>query len=89
MEDSITRALRRLQARLLPDMEPFTVHDLRRSAATNWAERLGAEERIIEVCLNHQPVNKLVRIYHRSKHEEKTRALWLSWGELVATEIVI
>ena len=47
--------------RLPPDMEPFTVHDLRRGAATNWAERLGAEERTIEVCPNHQPVNKLVR----------------------------
>lgn len=89
LEDSITRALRRLQARLMLHMEPFTVHDLRRSAATNWAERLGAEERIIEVCLNHQPVNKLVRIYHRSKHEEKTRELWLRWGELVASEIAL
>lgn len=86
--DSITRALRRLIARSLSDMEPFTVHDLRRSAATNWAERLDAEERIIELCLNHMPMNKLVRTYHRSKHTEKTRLIWIKWGRLIADEVM-
>lgn len=87
--DSITRALRRLIARSLPDMEPFTVHDLRRSAATNWAERLDTEERIIELCLNHTPINKLVRTYHRSKHTDKTRLVWINWGRLIANEVMI
>ncbi|MNJ42227.1 Prophage CP4-57 integrase [compost metagenome] len=85
--DSITRALRRLIARSLPDMEPFTVHDLRRSAATNWAERLDAEERVIELCLNHLPLNKLVRTYHRSRHDDKKKILWKTWGDLVELEI--
>ena len=79
--------MNRLQERALPDLEPFTVHDLRRSAATNWAEQLGAEERVIEICLNHQPMNKLIRIYHRSKHEDKTRALWQAWGEMVEEQV--
>ncbi|MGL5729434.1 MAG: tyrosine-type recombinase/integrase, partial [Plesiomonas sp.] len=87
LPSSITRALNRLQERALPDLEPFTVHDLRRSAATNWAEHLGAEERVIEICLNHQPMNKLIRIYHRSKHEDKTRALWQAWGEMVEEQV--
>lgn len=85
--DSITRALRRFITRALPDMEPFTIHDLRRSAATNWAERLDAEERVIELCLNHIPLNKLVRTYHRSRHDDKKKMLWQRWGELVALEI--
>lgn len=85
--DSITKALNHLRVRRLPELEPFTVHDLRRSAATNWAERLGAEERVIELCLNHQPLNKLVRTYHRSLHEDKTQQVWIAWGELVANEI--
>ncbi len=85
--DAVTRALTRLRERELPEMEHFTIHDLRRSAATNWAERIGAEERIIELCLNHQPQNKLIRTYHRSKHSEKCRAVWMQWGELVEREI--
>ena len=68
-------------------MEPFTVHDLRRSAATNWAERLDAEERVIELCLNHLPLNKLVRTYHRSRHDDKKKMLWQRWGELVELEV--
>lgn len=87
LPNSITRALNRLQERALPDLEPFTVHDLRRSAATNWAEHLGAEERVIEICLNHQPMNKLIRIYHRSKHEDKTRSLWQAWGVMVEEQV--
>ena len=85
--DSITRALRRFISRSLSDMEPFTVHDLRRSAATNWAERLDAEERVIELCLNHLPLNKLVRTYHRSRHDDKKKMLWQRWGELVELEV--
>ncbi|HEH9396447.1 MULTISPECIES: tyrosine-type recombinase/integrase [Aeromonas] len=85
--DSITRALRRFISRSLSDMEPFTVHDLRRSAATNWAERLDAEERVIELCLNHLPLNKLVRTYHRSRHDDKKKMLWQRWGELIELEV--
>ena len=85
--DSITRSLRRFISRSLSDMEPFTVHDLRRSAATNWAERLDAEERVIELCLNHLPLNKLVRTYHRSRHDDKKKMLWQRWGELVELEV--
>ncbi|MGL6001103.1 MAG: tyrosine-type recombinase/integrase [Plesiomonas sp.] len=85
--DSITKALNHLRVRRLPNMDAFTVHDLRRSAATNWAERLGTEERVIELCLNHQPLNKLVRTYHRSLHEDKTQRVWIEWGDLVAAEI--
>lgn len=85
--DSITKALNHLCARRLSNMDSFTVHDLRRSAATNWAERLGAEERVIELCLNHQPLNKLVRTYHRSLHEDKTHRVWIEWGELVTAEV--
>jgi hypothetical protein len=69
-------------------MDPFTVYDLRRSAATNWAERLDVEERVIERCLNHTPINKLIRTYHRSRHTEKTRLVWINWGRLIAAEVM-
>lgn len=85
--DSVTHSLSRLRKASLPKLPAFTVHDLRRSAATNWAEQLGAEERVIEICLNHQPQNKLVRTYHKSRHHEKTKSVWISWGELVAAKI--
>ncbi|MGL5990499.1 MAG: tyrosine-type recombinase/integrase [Plesiomonas sp.] len=85
--DSVTKALRHLRERRLPDMAAFTVHDLRRSAASNWAERLGTEERIIERCLNHLPQNKLVRTYHRAKHDDEMKDTWMRWGDLVASEI--
>src|SRR3979490_3293823 len=85
--DSVTHSLGRLRKLSLPKIPAFTVHDLRRSAATNWAEQLGAEERVIEICLNHQPQNKLVRTYHKSRHHEKTKSVWIRWGELVAAKI--
>lgn len=94
-KDSVTTALERLQGRQKkqnPDaplfgMEPFTVHDLRRSAATAWGEHCKTQPHVIERMLNHQPENKLVAIYQRQTYSEEQQAAWLAWGELVAHQV--
>lgn len=98
--DALTRALRRLMKNdthtkankvknkpPLADMEPFTVHDLRRAMATNCAEVLKINPHIIERMLNHQPLNKLIRTYQRATYVEEQKNAWLAWGELVEHQI--
>lgn len=88
-KDSLTTALQRLQGRAekgivsddaLVNLEPFTVHDLRRSAATAWGEHLKVPPHIIERMLNHQPENQLIATYQRAGYVEEQRTAWLAWG---------
>jgi len=61
------------------DIEHFTLHDLRRTAATQWAEELSADCQLIELMLNHLPQNQLVRTYQvvqRASEQAKIRADW-------------
>ena len=67
----------------LAEMLPFTIHDLRRSAATAWGEYLKADPHVIERMLNHQPANKLVATYQRAIYADEQKQTWLKWGELV------
>lgn len=71
----------------LIDMKPFSVHDLRRSAATAWGEYLKTEPHVIERMLNHQPLNKLVATYQRAGYVEEQHATWLAWGQMVDHQI--
>lgn len=52
----------------LSDMKSFSVHDLRRSAATAWSEYLKVKPHVIKNMLNHQLLNKLVTIYQRANY---------------------
>lgn len=72
----------------LADMPSFSVHDLRRSAATAWGEYLKTEPHVIEKMLNHQPLNKLVATYQRAIYADEQKAGWLAWGEIVEHQIV-
>ena len=77
-EDTLSRYIARLRqakngdkAQLnceynLNEMDQFTTHDIRRSAATAWGEHLKIPPHIIEKMLNHQPLNKLVATYQRA-----------------------
>lgn len=95
--DALTRALRRMikpetSSRTvfeapLENMKPFTVHDIRRSVATNCAEILKIAPHVIERMLNHQPLNKLIRTYQRATYLEEQKTAWLMWGELVELRI--
>lgn len=68
-------------------MSSFSVHDLRRSAATAWGEYLKTEPHVIERMLNHQPLNKLVATYQRAIYADEQKSAWLAWGTLVEQKI--
>jgi len=72
----------------LEDIPLFSIHDLRRSAATAWGEYLKTEPHIIEKMLNHQPLNKLIATYQRAVYAEEQKQAWLAWGNLVEHQIM-
>lgn len=91
-KDSLTTVLQRLQGRadesiepdeLLSTLQPFTVHDLRRSAATAWGEHLKIPPHIIERMLNHQPESALIATYQRASYVEEQKQAWVAWGAMV------
>tara|TARA_R110000868_G_scaffold73459_3_gene213014 strand:- start:1956 stop:3293 length:1338 start_codon:yes stop_codon:yes gene_type:complete len=71
----------------LSDMKPFTIHDLRRSAATCWGEYLKTDPHVIERMLNHQPINKLIATYQHAVYADEQKAAWLRWGRLVERKV--
>lgn len=71
----------------LADMQPFTIHDLRRSAATCWGEHLKVNPHVIERMLNHQPLNKLIATYQRAIYADEQKAAWLAWEKMVESQI--
>lgn len=82
------KSMKRASTAPLSDMKPFSVHDIRRSAATAWGEYLKVKPHVIEQMLNHQPLNKLVAIYQRATYSEEQKAAWLAWGEMVEHQIM-
>ncbi|MFQ2218710.1 tyrosine-type recombinase/integrase [Aeromonas enteropelogenes] len=83
--DAVTKALERVRLKYLAELAPFSPHDLRRSVATGAAEYLDAPERLIELMLNHVPQDRLIRTYQVGGMAEKLRALFLRWGDFMAT----
>lgn len=71
----------------LSDMKSFSIHDVRRAAATAWGEYLKVKPHVIEQMLNHQPLNKLIAIYQRATYAEEQKSAWLAWGEMVEHQI--
>lgn len=95
-QDSLTGALLKLRGAKgtkndapLKEMQPFTVHDIRRSAATAWGEYLKTAPHVIEKMLNHQPLNKLIATYQHATYAEEQKAAWLAWSALVEIKINI
>jgi integrase len=81
------RAMKRAGEAPLSNMKSFSVHDLRRSAATAWGEYLKAKPHVIEQMLNHQPLNKLIAVYQRATYTEEQKTAWLAWGEMVEHQV--
>ncbi len=73
----------------LVDMKPFSIHDLRRSAATAWGEYLKTEPHVIEKMLNHQPLNKLVATYQRAVYVDEQKSAWSDWGKLIENQLAV
>lgn len=88
--DSLNRALDRLtkaDKNGLIEFKAFTIHDLRRTAATAWGEYLKTDPHIIERMLNHQPINKLIATYQRATYQEEQKIAWLAWGSMVDRQV--
>lgn len=73
----------------LADVKPFSIHDLRRSAATAWGEHLKIEPHVIEKMLNHQPLNKLIATYQRAVYADVQKSAWLAWGLIIEKNTII
>ena len=95
---AVSRAIKRLQepksntqpeGPLFGKMDVFTLHDLRRTCATHWADTLQADTRVVELMLNHLPADKLVRTYQRGKQIQRQKDIWIKWGELIFNQVQI
>jgi len=81
----------RLDARIKEDngerVEPWRLHDLRRTVATIMAEELGIQPHIIEAVLNHVGGHKagVAGVYNRASYEKPKREALTFWaGHLMA-----
>ncbi len=72
---------------LYKKMDEFTLHDLRRTCATHWADTLQADTRVVELMLNHLPADKLVRTYQRGKQIERQKDVWMKWSDVVSNQV--
>jgi integrase len=87
----LSRAKRRLDAAMArlaapAEIEPFTLHDLRRTAATEMAAlRIPAE--VVEKVLNHSSgvIRPIAKIYNRHKYGPQQREALVAWGRRLAT----
>ncbi|MGA7887625.1 MAG: tyrosine-type recombinase/integrase [Acidobacteriaceae bacterium] len=73
---TLNRALQRLTAK---QFKPFTIHDLRRTAATRLAE-LGYAEAWIEKTLNHKK-RGVAGIYNRAEYADQRRGMLQAWAD--------
>jgi integrase len=70
----------------LPDMPPWCVHDLRRTAASGMAG-LGVQPHVIEACLNHKSgaIRGVAAIYNRFNYASEKRHALDAWAQHVET----
>jgi integrase len=72
----------RLDLQLGDTVEPWTHHDLRRTAATRMAD-MGIAPHVIEACLNHVSGHKggVAGVYNRSDYAEQKRRALEAWAD--------
>ena len=78
----------RITARRGTPMEPWVLHDFRRTVSTVMHERLGIQPHIVEACLGHVGHQRGVAgIYNRSSYDaEKARAL-ATWADYLLAAV--
>jgi integrase len=64
----------------LPDLEHWTLHDLRRSFSTHANEQGMAPPHVIECALGHLIGNKIARTYNKASFLSERRRLMAAWG---------
>jgi integrase len=69
-------------------LEPWRLHDLRRTAATGMA-RLGVEPHVVEAVLNHRSgtITGVAKIYNRHSYGPERRAALEAWAAHVETVV--
>lgn len=88
--DSLTTAMARLRRGKLAALgkrKAFSVHDLRRSAATAWGEHLGAAPHVIAAALGHTHGDRVTQAYQHQRYTLEQADLMRRWGELVADHV--
>ncbi len=63
------------------DMEPFTIHDLRRTGATLLHER-GFPSDVVEKALNHT-IGGVRGVYNRAQYSDQRQKMLQSWADYV------
>jgi integrase len=79
-----TQSKAALDARI--EVAPWTIHDLRRTAATVMADRLGVLPHIVEAILNHASGHRsgVAGVYNRARYAEEMRTALGRWADHVA-----
>ena len=75
--DTLNVALTRVKH----ELEPFTIHDFRRTARTQLAE-LGVAPHVAELCLNHKPKG-VEAVYNKHTYFAERRAALQSWADVL------
>jgi integrase len=75
--DTLNVALGRVKHKL----DPFTIHDFRRTARTHLAE-VGVAPHVAELCLNHKPKG-IEATYNRHSYFAERRAALQAWSDLL------
>jgi integrase len=77
-------AKRDLDAKIGKSLQPWTLHDLRRTCATGMAN-IGVQPHVIEAVLNHISGHKVgvAGIYNRSSYEREVKAALAMWAKHV------
>lgn len=65
----------------MPDVEPFCIHDFRRTARTHLAA-LGVDPVVAERCLNHR-IKGVEGIYNRHQYFNERKAALAQWADLL------
>ena len=83
--DARVLAARRETDRKAKPMPDWRLHDLRRTAATVMADRLGVLPHIVEAVLNHVSGHRagVAGIYNRARYEEEMREALQRWADHV------
>lgn len=66
------------------ELEPWTFHDLRRTAASGMA-RLGVPVHVVEAVINHRSgsIKGVAAVYNRYDYAEEKRAALIGWADFV------
>jgi integrase len=78
------RAKAQLDAALTADMEPWVIHDLRRTFASG-AARLGIAVHVVEATLNHKSdtIRGVAAVYNRYSYDTEKLAALATWARHV------